>query len=205
MGGILIRPGRPEDAPRLAELMTDGLQTRFSGLGGGVVTLLHRQMTVSKHCLCVVAEREGTIGGYAAVLTSGRSFYREFLVKQGFLCGALALPRLFRISNLRTAATALLYFPRSASGDPDAELVSIVVDRAMRGAGIGRELWNAAVSGLRLRNVADLKIATGVDNEAANRMYRERGCRMIRRERLYHDTEVNVYWYSVNGGEMTLC
>lgn len=193
----LIREGRPEDARRLGELMTEGLRTRFSYLGQGVVTLLHKHMTTSRHCLCVVAERGGSTIGYAAVLTSGGKFYKEFVLRKGLLCGLIALPRLFRISNLRTIYTALTYFPGGGHHDPEAELVSIVVDRSAQGHGAGADLWNGVVRGLAARGIAELKICTGVENERANQMYRKRGCRLLRKEPLYHDSEVNVYVYEI--------
>jgi ribosomal protein S18 acetylase RimI-like enzyme len=152
-------------------------------------------MTTSRHCLCVVAERRGRVVGYAAALTSGRRFYREFLLRKGLLCGLLALPHLLRLSNLRTVWTALTYFPGAAHQDPEAEMVSLVVDREAQSSGLGRELWEGVVAGLRARGVAEMKIATDTGNERANRMYLNRGCRLIRKEPLYRDNEVCVYVY----------
>ena len=191
----VIREGLRADAPRLAELMEEGLRTRFSDLGPSVVTLLHRHMITSRHCLCVVAERAGRVVGYAAVLTSGGDFYREFLLRKGVLCGLLALPRLFRLSNLRTVYTAMTYFPAAGHDDPSAELVSLVVDRTAQGSGVGRDIWEGIIRGLKSRGIAEFKITTDVGNERANRMYQARGCRLVREEPLYHDSKVNVYFY----------
>lgn len=195
----VVRHGLPSDAGRLADLMTQGLRTRFSHLGRPVVMMLHQQMIASPHCLCVVAERAGAVAGYAVVLTSGRKFYREFLVQKGLLCGLAALPHIFRISNLRTVLTALTYFPSGGHDDPEAELVSIVVDASAQGLGIGGALWEAVLRGLEEHGIRELKICTGVENERANRMYRERGCQLLRKEPLYHDSEVNVYVYRAPG------
>ena len=177
--------------------MTEQLRTRFGELGHGVVTLLHRQMATSRHSLCLVAERGGRIAGYATVLISGRKFNREFLIRKGLLCGLVALPRLFRLSNLRTVLTALTYFPAVPANDPEAELVSIVVDQDLHGQGVGSDLWEAIVKRLAECKVAELKICTDVRNERANRMYQNRGCVLLRKEPLYHDSEVNVYVYRV--------
>ena len=198
---VSIRPGRPEDAPRLAALMVEGLQTRFSHLGNGVVRLLHQHMIASRHCLCLVAERGGRVAGYAAVILSGRKFYREFLIRRGVLCGLLALPRLISPSNLRTVWAALTYFPAAGSDDPEAELVSLVVGKESRGSGVGRDLWDGLVLALQSRGIPKLKITTDVRNEAANRMYSNRGCRLVRTQPLYHDSQLNVYVYDSRSGQ----
>ncbi len=195
--GSGIRPARPDDAARLASLMIAELRTRFARLGRGVVTQLHRHMATSRHCLCLVGERDGRVVGYAAVLLSGKRFYREFLLHRGLWCALLALPRALSPANLRTAFTGLTYFRGVTYDDPEAELVSIVVERAAQGKGVGAAIWEELVRELRLRRVTALKIATDVSNESANRMYRNRGCRFVRREPLYHDSNVNVYVYDI--------
>lgn len=190
-----IREGRPSDARRLGELMTQELKSRIANLGQGVVTLLHEQIVASQYGMCVVAEQDGQVVGYAAIITSGRRFYREFLLRKGLRCALIALPRILKPSNLLTAMVGMKYFPRMPHDDPEAEMISFVVDFRKQGTGVGRELWNGVVRGLRERKIRELKICTDTHNRAANEMYLRRGCRLVRREPLYHDSDVNVYIY----------
>lgn len=195
---VNVRPARLDDAPRLAALMIEELRTRFARLGPAVVTQLHRHMAASRHCLCLVAERNGKVIGYAAVLLSGKRFYREFLLRRGLWCAFLALPHVLSPASLRTAFTGLTYFRGATGDDREAELVSMVVERAVQGQGTGATLWQELVRELRRLRVAALEMATDVSNEVANRMYRKRGARFLRRERLYHDSSVNVYLYQID-------
>jgi ribosomal protein S18 acetylase RimI-like enzyme len=192
---IELRPARLEDAPALAKMMVEGLNSRLNDLGPGVVVILHRHMITSAHCLCLVAERQGMIMGYVSVLTSTRKFYREFLLRRGIQCALIALPRLLNPANLHTILRGITYFPRTPHSDPEAELVSLIVGRAAQRSGVGAALFRGAVEQLRSRGITALKICTGTDNEGANALYRRNDCKLIRSEPLYEDNEINVYVY----------
>jgi ribosomal protein S18 acetylase RimI-like enzyme len=194
-GGFSIRPARLTEAEALAKLMVEGLNSRLNNLGAEIVVILHRQMIASTHCLCLVAERQGTLLGYVSVLTSTRKFYREFLLRRGVRCAVIALPRLLNPANLRTALRAGAYFPGRPSNDPEAELVSLVVSPEARGARVGAALFRGAVEELRSQGVTTFKVCTGTENEAANALYRRHACKLIRSEPLYQDNRINVYIY----------
>jgi ribosomal protein S18 acetylase RimI-like enzyme len=192
---IELRQARLEDAPTLAKMMVEGLNSRLNNLGPGVVVILHRHMITSVHCLCLVAERQGMIMGYVSVLTSTRRFYREFLLRRGIRCALIALPRLFNPSNLHTILRGITYFPRTPQNDPEAELVSLIVSRTAQRGGVGAALFRGAVEQLRSRGITALKICTGTDNEGANALYLRNNCKLIRSEPLYQDSRINVYVY----------
>lgn len=189
---VIVRRARPEDAPELAALMIAELHTRLADLGGGVVEQLTRHMTASAYCVCMVAERQGAVAGYMAVLTPARRFYLEFLLRRGMACALIALPRLLTSAVWRTMFTGLAYVPRTPSTDPDADCVVLAVRRADQRTGIGEALFRRTADELRVQGITALKICTDTDNVPANAMYRRR-CRLIRCEPLYHDTRLNVY------------
>jgi ribosomal protein S18 acetylase RimI-like enzyme len=194
---VVIRPGRPEDAEPMTELMVQNFDTRLPRLGMKALTVFHRHLITSKYGLCVVAERHGRIIATGAATLSNRKFYREFVLRKGWLCAWLALPNLFKAGNLRLAFTVRNYFTRIPNDDPEAEWLNLIVDSSAQGLGLGNELWSRILVLFRENGVKEFKLPTDVRNERANRMYRERGCRLVRTEALHEDTMSNVYIGSV--------
>jgi len=178
----------------LARLMIEDFDgSRLVDLGPRFIALLHRHMVTSAHCICRVAEDAGRITGYIAVTPSTRAFYRDFVLRKGFLAACLVLPRMLQPAHLRTVLKGLTYFPQAPDVDPAAEIVSFVIGPAARRSGVGSALFQNAVEALQARGVQQLKIMTAVDNDAANAFYRRHGSRFVRSEPFYRDTRVNVY------------
>lgn len=190
---IEFRPARLADAPTLAKLMVEGLSSRLNDLGPWFVTLLHRHMITSPYNLCIVAEQQGMLVGYGAVLTPTRKFYLDFLLRKGLLCVLITLPWLFRPKNLHVALRGFTYFPRSSHDDPEAELVSLVISPNVCRAGIGTALFLRLVEELRSRGIDTLKICTSAENDRANAFYRRQGCQYIRTDPFYQNNHINVY------------
>jgi ribosomal protein S18 acetylase RimI-like enzyme len=191
---LAVRPARPADVPVLARLMREDFDgSRLTHLGPRFVTLLHRHMATSAHCICRVAEDAGRITGYIAVAPSTRAFYRDFVLRKGLLAACLVLPRMLQPAQLRTVLKGLTYFPQSPQADPAAEIIIFVIDPAARRSGVGSALFHNAVEALQARGIQQLKIMTAVDNDAANAFYRRHGSRLVRSEPFYRDTRVNVY------------
>ena len=191
---VALRPGRPADVPGLAQLMLEDFDgSRLIELGPRFITLLHRHMVSSAHCICRVAEDAGRITGYIAVAPSTRAFYRDFVLRRGVLAACLVLTRMLQPAHLRTVLKGLTYFPQAPQADPAAEIVSFVIGPAARRSGVGSALFRNAVEALHARGIQQLKIMTAVDNDAANAFYRRHGARFVRSEPFYRDTRVNVY------------
>lgn len=177
----------------MTDLMVQNFDTRLPGLGVGALSVFHRHLITSKYGLCMVAERNGHLIATAAATLSNRKFYREFMLHKGLLCAWLALPQLVKPSNLRVALTVRNYFTRIPNEDPEAEWLNLIVDRSAQGMGLGNELWDRILALFREHGVEEFKLPTDVRNERANKMYRERGCRLVRTESLHSDTKSNVY------------
>jgi len=190
---IVIRPGRAEDAKPMTDVMVQNFDTRLPLLGVGPLTIFHRHLLTSKYGLCLVAERDGRLLATAAATLNNKRFYREFMLKRGLQCAWLALPNLIKPSTIRIALTVRRYFTRIPNEDPEAEWLNLIVDSSAQGLGLGNELWNGIMAMFREHGVQEFKIPTDVRNERANRMYCERGCRLVRTEGLYRDTTSNVY------------
>ena len=173
--------------------MVEGLQTRLDHLGPGFLRLLLGHMAASRHCVCPVAEREGEVLGYAAALTSVSRFYREFVLRKGLHAALIILPRLLRSGNLRIFLQALAYPSAGFPDDPPAELVSIVVSPEARGMGVASSLLRHIAAEMKSRGIERMTIKTGVENAAANEMYRRLQCQFVRTEPFGRDQWANVY------------
>ena len=194
---VNIRPARIEEAPVMARLIGEGLNSRLNDLGPWFVNFLHRHMVASALCTCLVAETTNGIVGYAAALHSTSKFYREFFLKKGLIAGLLILPWLFTPKNIRTVINSTLYSGKAAQEDPEAELVSIVVLPEARGMGVGKKLFQGTINELKNACIPQLKITTPVDNKVANAMYLKQGCKHMRSEAFSHNVDVNVYFCNI--------
>lgn len=194
---VIIRPARAEEAPVMARLIGEGLNSRLNDLGPWFINFLHRHMVASALCTCLVAETTDGIVGYAAALHSTSKFYREFFLKKGLIAGLLILPWLFTAKNIRTVLNSTMYSSKANQEDPAAELISIVVLAEARGMGIGQKLLHATINDLKNAGITRLKITTPVDNKVANAMYLKQGCRCMRSEAFCHNVDVNVYFCNI--------
>jgi len=194
---VIIRPASLNDVPIMATMMGEGLDSRLSDLGPWFVRFLHRHMVSSRYCACLVAETENSIVGYAATLLSTKKFYREFFLKKGIMAGLMILPWLCTPRNIRTVLNASVYSNQANQADPEAELVSIVVQPEARGMGVGQKLYWGVVNELTNAGITRLKISTPKENKIANEMYIKQGCKYMRSEQFSHDVEVNVYYYQI--------
>lgn len=192
---VRVRPARPQDAPAMARLHRTSMPTAFlPQLGDGFLRQLYREAIEDPDAVALVAERDGSMAGFATATSSVRSFYRRFALRRGALAGALAAPRLARPSVLRRARETAAYGTNgNGHGLPEAELLSIAVDEASRGRGIGRALEAAVRSGLAELGVSSFKVVVGADNAGANGFYRACGYRPAGRTAV-HDGVRSEVW-----------
>jgi ribosomal protein S18 acetylase RimI-like enzyme len=198
---VTIRPGRPEDAAALANLMTSEITWgRLSELGSAFVVLLHRHLTDSKLAHCPVAVLNDEVVGYVAWVTDRSRFFREFILRYGLTATRLLLPQIFRRSNLVVIFRSFAFFSKKSHGKPQpaAELVSFAVSSKHQGMGIAKQLFAAVREEMSVRGIEELRVGTvAVDNDVANSMYQRLGFALIQTIPFYADTAVNVYVYSI--------
>ncbi len=190
---VRLRPGRPSDAPVLARMHRASMPTAFlPTLGDPFLRVLYRSLVRDTDAVAVVAERSGQVVGFATAVPSVRRFFRRFLMRDGLRAAIAAVPRLARPSTIRRATETLAH-PQAPSDLPDAELLSIAVDDAERGHGIGAALVYRVNADLRSRGVTAYKVLVGADNEPANRFYEARGFVAAGRQDVHHGTPSNAW------------
>ena len=116
-------------------------------LGERFLEELYRSLTAQPGAVTIVAENGAGIVGFAAGTRSVPEAYRRFGRSRAVRAAIAAAPRLIRPSVLRRAWETARYAP-TTEGLPEAELLSIGVDRAARGRGLGLRLSRELLSNL---------------------------------------------------------
>ena len=194
---ITVRDGRTADAREMAHLMyTEISWGRLRDFGMGFLTLLHRAFCTSRHAVCVVAEIDGRVVGYAAsVLHVGR-FYREFAILYGVPAAVLILPKLFRRNMLATFWRGLTYGKDPGDGGSQCEVLTFAVASGFSGRGIGTMILKATMEKLRQRGAEAIRMGTiAEDNSVAFAMYSKLGFKFVSTRQFYGDTKVHVMEY----------
>ena len=169
-----IRPAEPRDAPVLARLHADGIDTGFlPRLGVGFLEHLYRQMLDSPESVVLVAEDDYAPVGFVAGTTNVDALYRAFVRRRGFRAATAASFRLARPSTIRRAWETYRYDGDHL--DTPAELLSMAVADPFRGRGLGKALGIAFLDAMTARGVDRVKVVVGADNEGALAAYRSMG------------------------------
>jgi ribosomal protein S18 acetylase RimI-like enzyme len=146
----------------------------LSSLGPSFLTLLYRRMVRDARSFVVVAEDDGVVVGHAGATEDVGHLYRQFLLRDGFIAGAVAAPRLLR--QWRSVLETLRY--PSGDGDlPEAELLAVAVSDAFRGRGLGRALVGAVNEELVRRGIGNARVVVAESNAPALRLYQSSGFR----------------------------
>lgn len=113
--------------------------------------------------------------GFAAVTTSTLALYTDVARLSGMAMAREVLKSTMRRpALLKQAVESALYPLRqigNTSAQADAELLSIMVDSAWRGAGVGSALLDALLRQLLARGVTTLEVTVDAANEGARRFY----------------------------------
>lgn len=169
-----IRPAEPRDAPVLARLHADGIDTGFlPRLGVGFLEHLYRQMLDSPESVVLVAEDDYAPVGFVAGTTNVDALYRAFVRRRGIRAATAASFRLARPSTIRRAWETYRYDGDHL--DTPAELLSMAVADPFRGLGLGKALGIAFLDAMTARGVDRVKVVVGADNEGALAAYRSMG------------------------------
>lgn len=192
-GAVRIRRARPDDAPTLARLHRQGIATAFLPLlGERFMDLLYRAFTEDPAGVTVVAERDGTVIGYANGVLSMSGFYRRFLRRYGVRAAAVSAPRLVRPDVWRRVLETARY-PQDARGLPEAEWVAVVVDPGVRSRRLGELLGRGVLEGLADLGADRVKATVAADNPAINRVLTRMGFRQAATITLHDGRPSNLY------------
>lgn len=170
---VEVRRGSPADARRAAELHAGQIAEGFlSQLGPAFLERLYRRIARTDSSFLLVAAEGDRVVGFLAGSCDVGGLYRRFLVRDG-VAAALGAWR-----NLLRAWPRALETLRHGGSDEvaagGAELLSVAVDPAARGRGVGGALVAAFVAELGRRGVGSGHVVVAADNASAISLY-ERG------------------------------
>lgn len=185
-----LLPDHAADAARLHILGQPG--TFLTSLGSEVLTVLYRTLPASQHAFGFAAidpQWPPSLIGFVSATTSTGALFAELGTRH---LRAFLPPLARRFARqpaliARAAQTALYPFlhaaPRAAG--PPAELLSIMVEPAQRGRGIGSLLVAALQAECRRRAIGALDVTVDAANAGAQRFYAAHGFTLVRTFPLY--------------------
>ncbi|MCA1706251.1 MAG: GNAT family N-acetyltransferase [Actinobacteria bacterium] len=190
----MVRTGLETDAHAAARLHADQIGEGFlSSLGPRFLTVLYRRVVRWPRSFLLVAEEGGQPVGHAAATEDVGGLYRQFLLHDGLVAGAVAAPRLAR--HWRRALETLRY-PSGHDQLPSAELLAVAVASEFRGRGIGRSLVVALNDELVRRGIDDARVVVAAANGPALALYRSSGFRSATSIQLHADRRSEVLTWS---------
>jgi L-amino acid N-acyltransferase YncA len=191
---VKVRESSIADCPTVAQLHKNYIRGGFlSSLGTSMLELIYEAITSSLHSVCLVSEDNGKIIGYISATVNVADFYKDFLRRNTFKAGWILLPRMFNWKTAKGILETLFYPQRKAAALPDAELLSIVVEKDYRERGVSGELFEALTEELRKRKVHEFKVVVGANLVSACKFY-ERMKGVLKAEIEVHKNEKSLVY-----------
>jgi ribosomal protein S18 acetylase RimI-like enzyme len=170
---MIIRSAHGSDLEQVAQLHADRISEGFlPTLGIPFLERLYGRVAASDDSFVFAAEDGGRVVGFCAGAADITALYKRFLLRDGFVAGLRAAPRIAR-SLPRVVET--LRYPSSDDDLPRAEILAVAVASDAGGRGIGRDLLTASTQAFLAIGVHAAKVVTTADNEAALALYRGGG------------------------------
>ncbi len=183
----IIRPLGVDDRDCIRQLVT--LHTSafpgffLTSLGPRFLRLLYAGFTREPNGICIVAEDEGVIVGFAAGTTVPDVFFGRLLRRQGWRFALAAVPGMLRnpLFVARKCLGALFYRGEQPTGLANAGLLSsLAVSPTCGGKGLGQKLVLAFAEEARRQGCSAIYLTTDeVDNERVNRFYAKCGFELL--------------------------
>ncbi len=177
---IEFRDVRKNDLNRLCALHAQSFPGFFlTSLGPRFLRLLYAAFAREQDGICIVAEDQGLIVGFAAGTTAPDVFFRRLLRRQGWRFALAAIPGLLRNPGFvaRKCLGAVFYRGDQPTGLPSAGLLSsLAVSPDFGGKGIGQQLVRAFADAAQKRGCSALYLTTDeTGNDRVNRFYAKCG------------------------------
>jgi ribosomal protein S18 acetylase RimI-like enzyme len=189
-----VRAMRPDEAGAVAQYHAEGIPTGvLAELGVGFMTDLYRAIAASRDgFVFVVLDDEERVRGFICGTTRLGAVMRGVLLRRGWKLAGFMLRHMFSGRIVKRAFEAVFYPSRMPGDLPEAELLSVVVDPKLHGAGAGTALLEALMNEFRARDVPKVKVMVRADFERANAYYVKHGFRPAARITT-HGHPANVY------------
>lgn len=173
---IDVRLACQRDDSLISKLHVAYIQQGFlTILGTAFLTLLYRSMLQSQVAFCVGAYDGEKLVGFVSGVTHVGKFYKEFLKQNAVRAVIVLLPKMMHPLTVKKMMETLFYPAKEESHTPDAELLSIVVDKAHQGKGVSRALFEKLVEEFKRRGCREFKVVVGSKLAPACKFYEKMG------------------------------
>lgn len=155
---MIIRLARDKDFLQIAGLHKTYIPAGFlSSLGLAFLKIFYESLANSKHGFCMVAEADGRIIGFVSGATSTKKFYKEFFKKNFLKLAVILLPKIFNYIFIRKIIEDMFYCVKQRQDLPEAEQISIVVDKAYQGRWVAQKLSKKSAEEFKIRRINQYK------------------------------------------------
>jgi ribosomal protein S18 acetylase RimI-like enzyme len=192
---VKVRAASSEEVALVADLHAERITEGFLAmLGPRFLRRLYRRVQRSRDAFLFVAVEDGRVVGFLAGADDLRRLYRSFVARDGIVAGAVAAPRLAR--SLPRALETLRYPSSETDGLPAAEILSMAVDPATVGRGVGRALVDEGLAHYRRRGIDRAKVVIAAGNAASLHLYERAGFAHHGRIAVHRGTDSEVLVWS---------
>ncbi len=174
---IEIVSAEQNDIHIIADLHKKYIKKGFlSLLGIKFLILLYHNLIIFNKGILFVAKKDNKILGFISGVINVKEFYKYFLYKNFFKLFVLITFKLFNIKIIK-GIFEILFYPQKSTKikTPDAELLSIVVDKDYHGKGIAEILLNKLVTEFKNKGIKDFKVMVGAELKRAVNFYEKAG------------------------------
>ena len=192
---LSIRVAKKEEAGLIATIHKEEISQGFlSSLPLSFLTRLYEEIIQSG--VCVVAEQQGRVIGFAAGTTNLSALFHSFFLHAFFPAVFILLPQIFSFRKVKGILEAFLY-PSRNSDLPQAELLMIAVRREFQGRGIARSILEAFIVQMKKRGVKKFRVMVGKDLRVAVRLYESLGFRFVKEISVHSKEQSLIYVYYI--------
>lgn len=174
---MLIRKLEQKDVTEIAGIHVKEIPSGFlSSLGISFLKLIYQSMVRSEDSFCIVAEENGRIIGFVSGTIGIGKFYKEFFKKNFIKAGMILFLKALNPQFAKKIFETLFYPARKEQTKlPNAELMSIVVDKKYQGKGVSKDLFKRLVQEFKKRGIDKFKVTVGSNLVAACKFYEKMG------------------------------
>ena len=188
---------KKEDALQIAKIHKAQINKGFlSTLKPAFLENIYTAIIESDTGFCVVVKEGDRIAGFISGTTDINALYRYFIKKYFFQSLVLVIQKIFKVSYIKKMIETLLY-PVKESKLPQAELLTMAVDRQFQGQGIASKIFVEFLEEMKKRNIKSFKVLVGEELTPAIHFYEKNGFTFLKNTNIHKGKSSRIYIYDI--------